>query len=194
MALSNKQRAFVEHYLRCWNATEAALLAGYSPKTARQQGSRLLSHVDIQDAIQARIEELKVSADEVLLRLAEHARGDMADFVDPNTMAIKFSDAAQKGKMRLVKKFKTVTRKEPSRNGDDTIDTIETVEFELYDAQSALALLGRHHKLFTDKVEHSGEINPVGEEFREDILRRLSGLAAVSGTAPVSGEPDSTAT
>jgi phage terminase small subunit len=192
MALSNKQRVFVEEYLRCWNATEAALRAGYSPKTAYSIGSENLKKPEIEAAIQARIEELKVSADEVLLRLADHARGDMRDFIDPETLTVNFKSAADKGKMQLVKKVKVVTRKEP--NEDGTLDTIEAIEFELYDAQAALALLGKHHKLFTDKVEHSGEINPVGEEFREDILRRLSGLAATSDTAPVPGEPDSTAT
>jgi hypothetical protein len=42
------------------------------------------------------------------------------------------------------------------------------------------------------RMEHT--LNPVGEEFREDILRRLSGLTAGGRPAPVSGQPDSTAT
>jgi phage terminase small subunit len=190
--LSNKQRVFIEYYLQSWNASEAARLAGYKGK-ANVVGPRLLANVSIAAAIQARIEELKISADEVLLRLAEHARGDMADFVDPQTLTIDFDTAAQKNKMRLVKKVKVVTRKEPSRDGD-TVDTIEAVEFELYDAQAALALLGRHHKLFTDKVETTKAEDPVEEQFREDILSRLSRLAPGGDAAAVPGGSDSTAT
>lgn len=52
MALTTKQRRFVEAYNG--NATEAAILAGYSKKTARQIGQNLLTKVDIQAAIQER--------------------------------------------------------------------------------------------------------------------------------------------
>ncbi|MDL2279234.1 terminase small subunit [Desulfovibrio sp. OttesenSCG-928-G11] len=53
--LTAKQRCFVEAYTG--NATEAALQAGYSPKTARSMGQRLLTKVDIQKAIQGREKE-----------------------------------------------------------------------------------------------------------------------------------------
>ena len=52
MALTTKMRAFVEAY--CGNATEAALKAGYSPKTAYSQGQRLLKNVEVKAAIAAR--------------------------------------------------------------------------------------------------------------------------------------------
>ena len=50
--LTARQRAFVEAY--AGNATAAALAAGYSEKTARSQGQRLLTKADIKDAIKAR--------------------------------------------------------------------------------------------------------------------------------------------
>lgn len=68
MGLSNKRRAFVEEYLKCWNATEAARRAGYSERTADRQGSYLLSLVEIQAYVQRRIREKAMGADEVLLR------------------------------------------------------------------------------------------------------------------------------
>ena len=43
MALSKKQRVFVEHFLRCWNAAEAARRAGYSERSARHIGCENLS-------------------------------------------------------------------------------------------------------------------------------------------------------
>ena len=47
-----KQRKFIETY--CGNATEAAIAAGYSSKTARSQGQRLLTNVDILKAVKER--------------------------------------------------------------------------------------------------------------------------------------------
>lgn len=52
MAFTVKQRAFVEAY--CGNATEAALEAGYSKRTARSIGQALLTKIDIQDALKER--------------------------------------------------------------------------------------------------------------------------------------------
>ena len=75
MGLTNKRRVFIEEYLRCWNATEAARRAEY--KHPRRQGARLLSFVDIQKEVERRIEEKAMGANEVLNRLAEQARGDI---------------------------------------------------------------------------------------------------------------------
>lgn len=53
--LTPKQQRFVDEYLVDLNATQAAIRAGYSAKTARQIGERLLSNVDIQAALSARM-------------------------------------------------------------------------------------------------------------------------------------------
>ena len=81
MALNHKRQKFVEEYLKCWNAKEAAESAGY--KFPRRQGSRLLTDVDIRNLITERLDELHMSADEVLERLARIARADpRAHFVN----------------------------------------------------------------------------------------------------------------
>jgi len=51
MALNARQRLFVEHYTASHNAADAARKAGYSERTARIQGSQLLTKLDIQTAI-----------------------------------------------------------------------------------------------------------------------------------------------
>lgn len=141
--LTNKQRAFVEEYLACgFNASEAARRAGYSENTARQQGQRLLTNVDIAAAIQQGLAERAMPATEVLARLAEHARGTMDDFLD-DAGDIDLKRGRERGRLHLVKS-RSVTK--------------EGERIELYDAQAALALLGRHHKLFTDMVEHGGKV------------------------------------
>lgn len=147
MALTPKQQAFVEHYLQCWNASEAARRAGYNGR-ANTVGPRLLSNVVIAQAIKERLAELKMSADEVLVRLTEQARGDMSEFIRfEDGVKMPFSDwkaAYDKGLFRLVKKFKYDAQGRP--------------EIELYDAQAALVQMGKAHGLFVDKQEISGAV------------------------------------
>ena len=50
--LTPKQQAFCEHYIACHNATQAAVLAKYSEKTAYSQGQRLLKNVEIKKYLQ----------------------------------------------------------------------------------------------------------------------------------------------
>ena len=73
-----KQQRFIDEYLIDFNATQAAIRAGYSSDTAKQQGSRLLSNVDVRaaidDAIRERSSRALVSQDAVLLGLLEEAR------------------------------------------------------------------------------------------------------------------------
>ena len=151
MTVTNRKRAFVEHYLAHWNASEAARLAGYSEKTAYSQGGRLLKDVEVQAAMAERLTELKAGADEVLLRLTSHARGSMDDFLDGATLSIE--QARARGRLHLIKKYKVTRRIEP---GEEPRATIETVEVELYDAQAAMVQIGRALGLFVDRQELTG--------------------------------------
>ena len=68
--LSDKQQTFVNEYLVDLNATQAAIRTGYSEKTAKQQGSRMLTNVDVAEAVQKeqekRLKKLEIDADWVL--------------------------------------------------------------------------------------------------------------------------------
>lgn len=80
MALSPKQQCFVDEYLVDLNATQTAIRAGYSEKTAYSQGQRLLKNVEVQAAItkaqQERSERTKIDADAVLERWSQLAMAD----------------------------------------------------------------------------------------------------------------------
>ena len=156
MALSAKHQQFVNEYLKCLNATQAyqrVYDCGY--ETANVNGYRLLVNTSVSEEVKKRLAEYTMSANEVLARLAEHARGDMDDFLDDDgNLDLKKVRAARK--TRLIKKYKTRTTTRII--GEDETVTVET-EFDLYDAQAALVHLGKHHKLFTDKVELSGDVD-----------------------------------
>lgn len=138
-----KHAKFIEKYLQCFNATLAAQEAGYSAKTAYSSGSRLLKNVEIRAEIERRLSELGMGKSEVIARLADHARGDMSEFVrviekrdDGKTTRVLVEDlagAAMRGSMRLVRKIKFGAKGE--------------VTIELYDAQKALGTLAHVHGL-----------------------------------------------
>lgn len=124
MALSKKQQAFINEYLKSWNATGAAIAAGYSSKTAYSIGSENLKKPEIKAAIEARVQVMTMSANEALVRLSDQARGDMSDFVTVKDGApnIDLDKAARNGKLHLLKSFNR---------------TDKGIRIELYDAQAA---------------------------------------------------------
>lgn len=156
MGFTKKQRVFIEEYLKCWNATEAALRAGYSERTAYSIGSENLSKPEIKDEIDRRVKEKTMSADEVLTRLAEQARNEQALYIMPGGY-VDLPQLIADGKQHLIKGIK---------------DTKYGQVVEFVDSQAALFQIGRHHKLFTDRVEMDAEINVEG---LESLLDRIYG-------------------
>lgn len=158
--LSSRYLAFCEYYVgeAKFNGTKAAILAGYSEKTARQKASQLLTIVNISDYIGLRLDELTLSANEVLARLTEIATGDVDDLLDEDGN-FDLDLARERRKTHLIKKFKRKKRTLESKT-DDLIEhnlLHEEVEFELYSAHEALRDLGKHYKIFTDRHEHTGK-------------------------------------
>src|SRR5574338_427563 len=147
MALTTKQQAFVEAYLaNGFNATKAAIEAGYSEKTARFIAAENLSKPNIRHYVDQRLKQYAMGANEVLARLSDHARGDLGEF-----LGLDEQDIREHPKSWLIKRYKkTVTRRGRS---DNPIET-EVVEIELHDPQAALVHLGRYHKLFVDRVQN----------------------------------------
>jgi phage terminase small subunit len=156
-----KQRAFVLEYIKDFNATRAAIRAGYSPKTARQIGQQNLSKLDISEEIDKEFQKRAMSASEVLSRMGDIARGSAEDYLtlDHGHAVIDLQRMKDEGKMHLIKKYKV---------------TKQSVEVELYDAQAALVQMGKQHGLFPNRqnVAHSGNIN--FNELTDDELHAIA--------------------
>lgn len=149
--LSRKRRVFVEEYLKCWNGAEAARRAGY--KFPRRRASVLLTNSDIQEYIEKRISEIAMSADEVLTRLAAQARGDISEFVGAGG-GIDWARVKEQG--CLVKRIAHTKGKQST--------------IELYDAQSALVQLGKHHRLFVERRQlEGGDGGPIAIRYAGNI-------------------------
>lgn len=138
--LTRKQAAFVEFYLACWDMTKAAERAGY--RFPNKRGWELVRHPTIKAAIETRMQEAAMSANEVLARLAEQARVNMGDFVseDGGELTVNWEAVREHG--YLVKKIS---------------QTANGPAVELHDGQAALVHIGRHLGLFTERVEMSGK-------------------------------------
>jgi phage terminase small subunit len=142
--LTPKQQRFVEEYLVDLNATQAAIRAGYSAKTANEQGSRLLAHVSIasavQSAIAARSERTQVTADRVVAELAKIGFSDMRKFSTwgPAGVMLRDSETLQGEDAACVAEVsQTITD-----GGGGTL------KFKLHDKVTSLKLLGQHVGMF----------------------------------------------
>ena len=148
MALTGKQRVFVEAYLDCLNASEAARRAGY--KSPHPEGSRLLQNATIRTAVDEGMRERAMGRDEVLTRLAEMARADMRDFVETDdseegdgTPRLVVRKSAP---LHLIKEMEVTRTTRKSSDGEDLLyDT--KIKIKLHDAKAALDTLARHHRI-----------------------------------------------
>lgn len=127
MALTPKQDRFCEEYLVDLNATQAAIRAGYSQKTAGSQGERLLRNVEIS----AKVAALKAQ------------RSDRVEVTQDYVLA------------KLVENVERALQAEPvrDREGNETGEYV----YQGSVVNGALKLLGEHLGIFTRKVEHTGK-------------------------------------
>ena len=150
--LNQKQSRFVDEYLIDLNATQAAIRAGYSKKTAGQIGEKLLKKAEIQNIISERIrlraKRTEITQDLVLNELAKIAFGDIRALFDGDGNLISIPSLPAEAAAMLSGFDATVSGGEKPEI---------TKKVKLNDRIRALELIGRHLKMFTDKVEHSGE-------------------------------------
>ena len=149
--LTNKQKVFVNEYLKSFNATAAALAAGYSEKTAYSIGWENLRKPEIKNAITARLDEIHMSADEALKLLSDIARGDVGEAVN-QFGAVDLAELHRLGKTRLIKKIRQKTVTKLAKSEDDEDVEIHDTEIEFYPADSALRDILKIHGKYKDDV------------------------------------------
>lgn len=164
-SLNDKQVRFVGEYLIDLNATQAAIRAGYSAKTAYSSGQRLLKNVEVQRQITAaqarRSERTKIDADWVLTRLAAEAVADLSEIY------------ADDGTLKPVKDWPLIWRQgliagvEVDELRVDGVSMGKISKIKLSDRIRRLELIGKHVDVqaFSDKIDHSskdGSMSPPG--------------------------------
>lgn len=148
--LTAKQQRFCDEYLIDLNATQAAIRARYSPKTACEQASRLLANVKVQEVIAVKMairsKRTGINQDRVLMEIAKMAFVNIDDVIDLNTAQVK--ETATKEDLACIQSVKI----KPTEYGTER-------EVRMCDKKSNLELLGRHLGMFKDKVEVEADMD-----------------------------------
>ena len=168
--LNQRQELFCREYIKDLNGTQAAIRAGYSPKTADRMAYELLKKPEIQAFVlqskAERVEEVKIDANYVLKRLIEIDEMDVADILDEG------------GDFLPIRKWPKVWRTTLSGldiaiiNSGDTEAIIKKIKWP--DKVKNLELLGKHIGVgaFTERVDHTssdGSMSPA-KPTRAEIL------------------------
>lgn len=165
--LTPKQKRFVEEYLIDLNATQAAIRAGYSTRTAKDIGCENLAKPNIRTCIdQAMAERSKrtgVNADRVLIELARLGFVNATDVINVDTASIK--ENANRDDTAAIASIKVKTI--PTEGGGEITER----EIKLYDKTKNLELIGKHLGMFKDKVDITVEKS----EKLADIIDQLGG-------------------
>ena len=172
MALTEKQKLFVEEYLVDLNAKQAAIRAGYSPKTAEQIGFQLLQKTsvseEIEKAMARRAKRLSVRQEDVINELKAIAyteRSSYAKVVEKQAYMttedgtrIPLTD--EDGNPVMYRTVQVELTDNLSEDEKKAIAGIKMgkngIEVETADKVRALELLGRHLGMFKEKIEVSG--------------------------------------
>jgi phage terminase small subunit len=169
--MTPKQEAFVREYLIDLNATQAAIRAGYSARTANEQGARLLAHVSVrsavQDGVSQRAERTEITADRVLKELARIAFFDIRKLY------------AEDGTMKLPTELDDDTAAalvgidiQESVSGQEGGPIITTRKAKVIDRTAALTLAMRHLGMLTDKLEVA-DVTDRAAQMRASKAKRL---------------------
>ena len=143
--LTPKQQRFVEEYLIDLNATQAAIRAGYSEKTAKSVGHENLTKPDIAKAIQEaqnkRVERTEITQDYVLTNI-----------------------------QKVIERCMQVQQVDNCLTQTEDGELAQAFMFKEQGALKGLELLGKHLGMFKDKIEHTG---PNGGDINVTITRRV---------------------
>lgn len=192
--LTPKQRAFVREYLIDMNATQAAIRAGYSEKSAFVEGSRLLKHAKVGAAVDAamknRAERTGITSEMVLKELAKIGFSDIRKAIKWRAHLVEEEDNPEGGDIAVVK---TIVTNQVELIGSEDLDD-ETaaaiseisqnqgggIKLKLHDKRAALVDIGKHLGMFKEKVELTGkdggpiETNETGYDLARKIAFALS--------------------
>lgn len=159
MALTKKQQRFCEEYLLDLNATQAAIRAGYSEKTANEQGSRLLANVSvvkfIQSAIEKRTERTEINTDYVLNRLSEIDKMSVRDIMNDDMTLKPLKDWPEVW-CSSISAIDVSEIASGQKDSDAALAFIKKLKWP--DTMKALELIGKHVDVqaFNEKREITG--------------------------------------
>lgn len=164
MSLNPKQELFCQEYLKDLNATQSAVRAKYSKKTARTIGSKLLTNVDVSKRIaelqKKRDEKIELTQDWIIKELKLIGGSDLQDYItiDKLTGAIqaKGFEEMPEGTSRALKSIKEDRVIKEDADGNK-VTVYDKVNFSMHDKIRALEILAKHKGMLVERHEVTGE-------------------------------------
>ena len=170
MGLTLRRQRFVTEYLVDLNATQAAIRAGYSPRTAPQQGSRLLKNVDVQAAIAAKqtqqLAAVDVRVEDVLRDLQAIAHTELQTLSAQSGVPARWADKLKA--LELLMKHLGLAAPEQHQHVHFTPDQLKRMtDDQLREARAAYTVLAG-----------------IEQQLAHAISRPVKALASASDTTP----------
>jgi phage terminase small subunit len=191
LALTPKQQRFIQEYLIDLNGTQAAIRAGYSARTANEQGSRLLANASVRTALAEAQEALSkatgITAERVLRELALLGFANMADYMRVGSDGDAYLDFSKLTREQAAALAEVTVEDFKDGRGEDARD-VRRVKFKLADKRAALVDIGKHLGMFIDRKEiRTGPLDDKSDADLDAIIRRASTEIQASGGAAGEG-------
>jgi len=184
IAMTPRQQRFVEEYLADANGHQAALRAGYKPRSARQAVTQLLKQPEVAEAIRqgmaARAERMRITTDRVLLEIARIAFADIGRIADwgPDGLTLAPKSAITEDDRAAIAELGAGSAGPRLR---------------LHNKQRALENIARHLGLFGRTAARFAPPRPADERPAREILRekleQMARAEAAAEEAPPTGAP-----
>lgn len=172
---ADKRAVFIREYLVDRNGTRAAIAAGYAPRSASVTSCHLLRNAkvraEVSELTERRLERLEVTADAVLQELAKIAFANMTDYLavrDDGSISI---DVSRIGPIQAAALADLRIDEYASEQGH-----VRHTRLKLASKTKALELLGKHLKLWTDRLDAAQSIT-IGETLQRARERMLRGMS-----------------
>ena len=159
--ITERARRFAAEYLVDFNAKEAAIRAGYSPRCAKQTAYKMLrwpAVAALVDASKARARaRVDATVDDIVDELRRVGFADIRTFFDAQGRLLPIDQLSPDAASALAS-VEVVTRRVP---GGDATDVEYVAKIRSWDKVHALELLGKRLGLFPDRVRHEGAVGIV---------------------------------
>ena len=177
----NRKELFAKEYLIDLNATQAAIRAGYSEKTAKQQACRLLAREDVQAAIQKemgkREHRTEITADKVLEEYAKLGFSEVSDYLEVVTERVLVGHDKETGEpisdisqFVLMKDTANIPKNKLAAISEIKQAKDGSISFKLHDKKGALDSIAKHLGMFVDRTELTGKDGgPITVKFEGEL-------------------------
>lgn len=169
--LTDKQERFCIEYVIDFNATQAAIRAGYSENTAGQIGEQNLKKLEIQQRIQElkskAVEKIEITHEKLLQELRNWAYSDITETMELSASQVKELPVEIR---RLVTKFKRTTKK----IGDSV--TEDVIELHFVSKEKAIELIAKHIGFFEKDNEQKKTEFDMSGLTTEELIKRAEAV------------------